>query len=86
MSESKKYNAEAITGIICVALVTITAIASIAYYNVQDRLLMAQNIESAISKGVDPLSVRCSYAQGSDTVCVAYAASHGTQSFSTTKK
>lgn len=86
MTETKKVNAEAITGIVCIALVAITSIGGIGYYNVQDRALMAQNIETAISKGVDPLSVRCSYAQGTDTVCVAYAASHGSQSFTTTTK
>jgi hypothetical protein len=86
MNEIKKSNYDGITFIVSVALVAITAIVSIAYYNIQDRKLMAQNIETAINKGVDPLSVRCSYASGSDTVCVAYAASHGSQSFSTTKK
>ena len=86
MNETKKSSYDGITFIVSVALVAITAIVSIAYYNIQDRKLMAQNIETAINKGVDPLSVRCSYASGSDTVCVAYAASHGSQSFSTTKK
>jgi len=86
MNEIKKSNYDGITFIVSVALVAITAIVSIAYYNIQDRKLMAQNIETAINKGVDPLSVRCSYASGSDTVCVAYAASHGSQSFSTPKK
>jgi hypothetical protein len=86
MNETKKSNYDGITFIVSVALVAITAIVSISYYNIQDRKLMAQNIETAINKGVDPLSVRCSYASGSDTVCVAYAASHGSQSFSTTKK
>lgn len=86
MNETKPTDVNAITGIISVALVLITAIGSIGYYNIQDRTLMASNIESAIAKGVDPLSVRCSYASGSDTVCVAYAASHGSSSFSVNKK
>lgn len=86
MSETKQTaNIEIITAIISVGLVLITAIGSIGYYNIQDRTLMANNIESAISKGVDPLSVRCSYVSGTDTVCVAYAASHGASSFSVKK-
>jgi hypothetical protein len=86
MNETKPTNIETITGIISVALVLITAIGSIGYYNIQDRTLMASNIESAIAKGVDPLSVRCSYASGTDTVCVAYAASHSPSPFTNTKK
>jgi hypothetical protein len=86
MNETKPTNIEVITGIISVGLVLITAIGSIGYYNIQDRTLMASNIESAIAKGVDPLSVRCSYVNGTDTVCVAYAASHNTSPFTNTKK
>jgi hypothetical protein len=36
--------------------------------------LMAKNIETAISKGVDPLAVRCSYAASTDQICIMYAA------------
>lgn len=36
--------------------------------------LMAKNIETAISKGVDPLAVRCSYASSTDQICIMYAA------------
>jgi hypothetical protein len=36
---------------------------------------MSQNIDSAIAKGIDPLSVRCSYASERDVICVAFAAS-----------
>jgi hypothetical protein len=86
MNETKPTNIEVITGIISVGLVLITAIGSIGYYNIQDRTLMASNLESAIAKGVDPLSVRCSYVSGTDTVCVAYAASHTTSPFTNTKK
>lgn len=85
MNEKKPTNIEAVTFIVSAALVLIVAIGSIGYYNIQDRTLMANNIESAISKGVDPLSVRCSYVQGTDTVCVAYAASHGGSSFAVKK-
>lgn len=86
MTETVKKTVESITFIVSITLVVITAIGSIAYYNIEDRQLMAQNIETAIAKGIDPLAVRCSYAQGTDTVCVAYAASHGTNSFTTSIK
>ena len=56
-------------------IVVLSAIACMGYYNVNDRKLMAQNIDSAISKGIDPISVRCSYASSTDTICVAFAAS-----------
>jgi len=86
MNETKSTDVNVITAIISVSLVLITAIGSIGYYNIQDRTLMASNIESAIAKGVDPLSVRCSYVNGGDTVCVAYAASHNPSAFTNTKK
>jgi hypothetical protein len=35
---------------------------------------MAKNIEAAITKGVDPLSVKCAYETGSNPICVTYAA------------
>lgn len=60
---------------ICVTLIMLTAIISMGYFHVNDRKLMSQNIDSAISKGIDPISVRCSYAASTDTICVAFAAS-----------
>jgi uncharacterized membrane protein len=65
------------TFIIAAATVFITAIISIAWYNINDRVLMSRNIDAAIAKGVDSVSVRCSYAGSMDTICVAYAASQG---------
>ena len=65
---------EKITFIVCITLVIMTTIGSIAYFNISDRKLMSTNITDAVSKGMDPLSVRCSYAIAADTVCVAYAA------------
>lgn len=72
--------------LVCITIVTLAAIIGVTMYHVNDRKMMAANIENAIAKGVDPLSVRCTYASGTDTVCVAYAASHGNQSFSVTTK
>ena len=66
---------EAKTFVISIALVVIAAIVGITIYNVNDRVLMSKNIDSAIAKGMDPISVRCSYVTNTDTICVAYAAS-----------
>jgi hypothetical protein len=36
---------------------------------------MAANMDEAIKKGIDPISVRCSYVQSTDLICIAFAAS-----------
>lgn len=68
-------NIEKVTTLVCITIVVLSIICSFAYFNVQDRKLMVQNISEAVAKGMDPLSVRCSYAPSIDTVCVAYSAS-----------
>lgn len=82
MTEVVKKSLESTIFYIALTSVCLSVTAAIAYYYVIDRQLMAGNMETAISKGIDPLAVRCSYAPGTDTICVAYAASHGTHSFS----
>jgi hypothetical protein len=42
-------------------------------YNVNDRNNMAKNIEAAIAKGVDPLSVKCAYETSVNSVCIAHS-------------
>ena len=64
------------TLIIAVTVVIVSAIMGGTYYNINDRILMSKNIDSAIAKGMDPLSVRCSFVTNTDTICVAYAASN----------
>ena len=63
------------TFIVCITLILLASVAGMGYYFVTDRTLMAGNIDSAIAKGIDPLSVRCSYAKSDDLICVAFAAS-----------
>lgn len=70
-----KENVSVLTIIVCISIVVVTFITSVAYYHVNDRKLMSTNISEAVAKGMDPLSVRCSYTHSADTVCVAYAAS-----------
>lgn len=67
---------EKLTFMICVTIIIITTIVSIGYYSINDRKLMATNITDAVAKGMDPLSVRCSYATSADVVCVAYASAN----------
>jgi len=50
-------------------------VASVTVYNLEENKLKSQNIEQSITKGIDPLSVRCSYANSNDLLCIAYAAS-----------
>ena len=63
------------TLVIAIATVVVSVIIGATYYNVNDRILMSKNIDSAIAKGLDPISVRCSFVTNTDTICVAYAAS-----------
>jgi len=61
--------------VVSLTLVLLAAIFGLGYYNISDRSFMAQNIDNAIAKGIDPLSVRCSYAKSDDIICVAFASS-----------
>ena len=58
---------------VCLTVVLLSITGGVGYYFTLDRQLMARNIKDAIDKGIDPMSVRCSYANQSDTVCVAYS-------------
>jgi hypothetical protein len=44
--------------------------------SVSKRIIMADNIDNAIEKGIDPITVRCAYAPATDNVCLAYAITH----------
>lgn len=59
---------------VCLIVVVVSAIISTTVYHVNDRILMSKNIDAAIAKGMDPLSVRCSFANSLDTICIAHAA------------
>ena len=68
-------NKDLITVAFSITIVLCTLIISGFMYNTNDRNNMAKNIEAAIAKGVDPLSVKCAYETNSNPVCVALAAS-----------
>jgi hypothetical protein len=63
------------TIVICVSTLVLATIIAIAWFNIHDRTLMAANMDEAIKKGIDPISVRCSYVQSTDLICIAFAAS-----------
>jgi hypothetical protein len=61
--------------IFSLTVIAVSFIVAFCIYGLNERRLMASNIENAISRGIDPLSVRCSYARGDDIICVTHAAS-----------
>jgi len=63
--------------VVAITIVSLSIVAAVGFYELNDRKLMAANIENAISKGIDPLTVRCSYARDYDTICIAHAAASG---------
>lgn len=74
---------------LCITSVILTALVAIGWYNIHDRSLMAENINRAVEKGIDPLSVRCSYVQSQDIICISFAASaqsHNVAQQATTRK
>jgi hypothetical protein len=66
-------NKEIITTIVCITLVACSSIAAFTIYNMNDRNNMAKNIESAVQKGIDPISVKCAYETATNAVCIAYS-------------
>ena len=67
-------NYELISAIAGVTIVCTAAISGISVYNINDRNNMAKNIEAAIAKGMDPLSVKCAYETHPGAACITYAA------------
>ena len=75
MTETKEsnMNKDLITICVSVSIVVCTAIIGTIIYNINDRNNMAKNIEAAIAKGVDPLSVKCAYETSTNPICITYA-------------
>ena len=53
----------------------VTLIGSITFYHYSVLEATKSNIESAIVKGIDPVAVRCAYANERDVICAVYAGS-----------
>ena len=62
-----------IVTIICATVFGLACIIGLSTYHINDRQLMADNINKAIERGIQPLSVRCSYAEGDDAICLAFS-------------
>ena len=75
LTETKEsnMNKDLITICVSVIIVVCTAIIGAIIYNINDRNNMAKNIEAAIAKGVDPLSVKCAYETSTNPTCITYA-------------
>jgi hypothetical protein len=59
--------------ILCLSSLLAMVLFAFTTYKMRDRELMSKNINEAITKGIDPLTVRCSYASETDNICVAFA-------------
>lgn len=68
-----RANRDLITVMVALTIVSCTAIVGAIVYNLNDRNNMAKNIEAAIAKGVDPLSVKCAYETNPNSVCIAHS-------------
>jgi len=66
-------NKEFITMVVSFTIVIGSMIAGATIYQINERNNFAKNMESAIMKGVDPLSVKCSYEQTSTATCITYS-------------
>jgi hypothetical protein len=64
---------EILTVIVCITVAVCSSIAAFTIYNLNDRNNMAKNIDSAIQKGIDPITVKCAYETNANAVCIAYS-------------
>ena len=62
-----------ITLLACITIVAVSIIISGYLSNINDRNNMSKNMDSAIQRGIDPISVKCAYATQTDNLCMVYA-------------
>ena len=72
--------------VISILIGIMSFIGSITFYKYNELNAMKSNIESAIVKGIDPVAVRCAYANEKDVVCVAYGVANHQNPLSSSKK
>lgn len=59
--------------VISATMVLLSIVASITFYEYNDRRLLSKSIDLSISQNIDPMVVRCSYAKNAkDEVCINY--------------
>lgn len=75
MNDTSKHVVAIISSIV---IITVAAIAAVAYSSQTRHQLMAKDIQTALDKGVNPIVIRCAYADEGDRICLVYAASRGT--------
>jgi len=63
--------------VICsiIALVIIFVSGFVSYNILEDKRItsLEKSIETAVARGIDPVAVRCAYAETNDTICIVYA-------------
>jgi len=63
--------------VICsiIALVIIFVSGFVSYNIIEDKRItsLEKSIETAVARGIDPVAVRCAYAETNDTICIVYA-------------
>jgi len=62
-----------ITLLACITIVAVSIIISSYLSSINDRNNMSKNMDSAIQRGIDPISVKCAYATQTDNLCMVYA-------------
>jgi len=73
IDKMEAFNTQRNIFMILIVILALVITIPFTYFHVNDRMLMSQNIESAIQKGIDPMTVRCSYVEGNDNICIAFA-------------
>jgi len=71
-TKMSNYSSTFVTIIVCIMIIAMTGIISVSFNYINDRNNMAKNIEAAIAKGVDPLSVKCAYEINPTATCITY--------------
>lgn len=66
-------NKEFTTVVACATIAFCAMVAGYTIYNINDRNNMSKNIESAIQKGINPISVKCAYETNANAVCITYS-------------
>ena len=74
LKKESTMNKNLLTICVCLTILGCSGIIGAYLYHTNDRNNMARNIEFALSKGVDPVAVKCAYEVHNDATCVTYAA------------
>lgn len=57
----------------CVTICICVLIGCLTFYHYSENASMEKNIESAIAKGIDPIAVKCAYADRASNLCLVYS-------------